>query len=185
MGAFMNQEVKKEVIFRTASIILWTIFLIVATFFWFLPKNEFTRTQSYSMNQSFFYLEKLSEKISSLDTYPMSDEMGLQQKSFSFQVVNQFDQEVTYAVSFQNDLSKIEEPEKSLKNNYLRYQIIRNGEPLPIQNLNLDGTLLVSTVTAHSQDVYELRVWLDKNVENEAQDKEFYGVISVHTIFSE
>ena len=89
------------------------------------------------------------------------------------------------AVSFENDLSKIENPEKLLKSNYLRYQIVRNGEPLPIQNLNLDGTLLVSTVNAHSQDVYELRVWLDKNVGNEAQDKEFYGFVSIHTIFSE
>lgn len=185
MGVFMNQEVKKEVIFRVTSIILWTLFLIFTTVFWFLPKREFTRSMAYSMDQSFFYLEELSDGISLLDMYPMSDEVGLKQKSFSFQVVNQLDQEVTYAVSFENDLSKIENPEKLLKSNYLRYQIVRNGEPLPIQNLNLDGTLLVSTVNAHSQDVYELRVWLDKNVGNEAQDKEFYGFVSIHTIFSE
>lgn len=181
----MKKEDKREIKRLLFSIALWSSFLIFATVFWYIPKHELANSMAFAYDNEYFYLEELNDGFQLTDVYPTSDATGLKQDAFLFQVVNNLTEDITYEVHFQNDISKLSNSEKALKNRLLRYQVIRNGEKSAISNLNTDGKIVVGTVLANSSDVYELRVWLDQEAGNEAQDKEFCGVVSINTISGE
>ncbi|MEG1495456.1 MAG: hypothetical protein RR047_03315 [Bacilli bacterium] len=183
----MTMEIKKEITSYIMSIVAWTLFLVLATCFWFIPKNQMlasvkAESMAYSQGNDSFYLEELNDGFKLENVFPTSDEYGKTQKPFMFQIVNNLGKEVDYKIIFTNQVNSLPHPEKALNNNNLRYQLICNKVEGPVQNLATSGLILIQNIKANSKDIYELRVWLDQEAGNEAQDKEFKGYIAIDTV---
>lgn len=180
----MSETAKKEIKKRLTSIFLWSSFLLFATFFWFGPRKVmYQDSLAYlQSNENRFYLEELSDGLALNQIFSTTDESGVTQDAFVFQIVNETEQEITYEVYFQNKEERLSDPAKALSNHYLRYQLIVNGEAYPIQNLAQNGKIAINSLQPHTKDVYELRVWLDEFATNEAANKEFYGVVATTMI---
>ncbi len=172
----MNKKVKNEIKSRLISILIWSCFLIFATLFYYLPRQNMTSSFAYSSgNNDGFYLEELNDGFKMESIMPVRDEVGLKGEPYKFRVVNDLDLTISYTLYFQNDASKIEDGTKKLANNYLRFQVIKNGVEQPINNLNTDGKIVIAEIEPHSSDTFDFRVWLDKEAGLDAMGKEFYG----------
>ena len=58
----MNNKVKNEIKSRLISILLWSCFLIFATMFYYLPRQNMTTSFAYNAgNNEGFYLQELND----------------------------------------------------------------------------------------------------------------------------
>lgn len=181
----MDQNVKKEVIRYSISIVFWISFLVIATVVWYMPRQNLQNSYAYSMANDMFYLEELNDGIKMQNIYPVSDTTGKKGDCLSFQIVNNLEKEVSYQVYFKNDTSKLSSIEKKLDNRYLRYQLLENGKEVAVDNLPSDGKLYISNVAANANNQYELRIWLDYDADYGFMGKEFCGVLGMDTIHPE
>ncbi len=181
----MSNRDKKEIKSLLLSIVMWSCFLVFATIFWYMPRSTMVAEAAQmasGLSREGFYLEELNDGFQLNNIFPTTDEVGVTQKAYAFQIVNDLDFEVNYALYFQNDVSEMNDSEEALPNYYLRYQLVKNGEAGPIANLNTDGKILLTKVEANAKDTYELRVWLDQNADAGCMNKVFIGRLGVNTL---
>lgn len=164
------------------SIILVSLFLIFMTCFVYLPKQEnLLSSLAFIQNQKSFYLKDLSQGILLNDAIPVPDEVGMQYQPYRFKVVNSSNSEINYRIIFRNNDSKMNiKQEDLLSNQYLRISL-NNNEGLLVNPVSLseNGVIYTTTIRAHEEEVFELRMWLDWNSDNNAMDKIFVGKIEV------
>ena len=87
---------------------------------------------------------------------PTLDKFGVEEKGFNFSIKNTTSNDMKYQLSLVDDNSTI-------KNNYIRYQLIKNNEILGINSLSDDGILEKSTINAGEEINYTIKLWLDYN----------------------
>lgn len=179
----MEKEIKKEIISRIVSILSTSIFLIVTTWFWFGPRLELTEAKSAMTNQAISNLTftDLSEGMKLENAYPVPDSIGEKIEPYKFQITNHDSIEVTFDITFVNDLLEVQKDNcKVLGNNYLRYTIKRNDDNYTTpRNLALDGTMYVDTLSPGETATYELKFWIDQNAGNEIMDTHFHAKVSI------
>lgn len=181
----MELNVKKEIISRITSIITTSLFLIVTTWFWFGPRIELTEAQSQRQSKVMQYnnLEfvDLSEGIKLENAYPVTDTKGSSMEPYQFQVTNHDKKEVTFTISFVDDLLAIKEDQcNTLENNYIRYTIQKNNTTkTPTRNLAIDGSMYVDTLPAGETATYALNFWIDQNAGNEIMNTHFHGKVAL------
>ena len=186
---------------KTKKIIRYTfllgLFLVVlgtsyALFTITLTGNKLTRIKS--ANVSLQLLDENNNSIEKTDNnsyeyeinidkaVPISDEEGLAGESFKFKLKNNGSIPTKYSI-YLDDVA-LTEGEQRLANEYLRYQLIKNNEEEYYRafkylgespNRILDGGIINKNETIE----YELRIWLDKNADNDAINKVFDTVLRV------
>ena len=95
--------------------------------------------------------------------------------------MNSSNSEINYRIIFRNNDSKMNiKQEDLLSNQYLRISL-NNNEGLLVNPVSLseNGVIYTTTIRAHEEEVFELRMWLDWNSDNNAMDKIFVGKIEV------
>lgn len=177
----MNTK-KKEIRKRIFSIITVSTFLIMMTTFVYLPKQEnLLSSFAFLQNIKRFYMEDISSGILLKDATPVKDKVGLEYDPYQFKVVNGSNSDITYQIVFKNNLEKVKaEGKEVLPNKYLRYSLsTQNKELVPASTLSDDGILYTTTIKAHSENIYNFRMWLDWNSDDGAMNKVFIGKIEI------
>lgn len=167
------------------SIIVVSLFLILTTTFVYLPKQENLLSSLAFLNQiNSFYMEDLSSGLLLKNASCTKDEKGLAQDPYQFKVVNQTNRDITYQIVFQKDTKKVAQQGKEVLNNkYLRYTLKEGKqEYLEPKNLKEDGIIYEATIPKHSEVVYEFKMWLDYDADNEAMNKLLIGNIEIERI---
>lgn len=164
------------------SIILVLFFLVFMTCFVYLPKQEsLLSSLAFLQNQKVFYLKDLSHGILLNDAIPIPDEIGMQYEPYRFKVVNNSSSEINYRIIFRNnDLKMNIKKEDMLSNQYLRISLNSDkGILVNPTSLSENGIIYTTTIQAHKEEIFELRMWLDWNSDNDAMDKIFVGKVEI------
>lgn len=176
----------KKIIF---GIILTVLFVLIGiSFAWFRFMKLSDNTNSLTTASIDIYLDEYDGKeISLINTYPMTDESGMQTKAYEFTVVNNSNIGFDYEVRLVKDKETIKEDgcaDKELDANVIRYRLERSNAYLTIDNLGTkkDWTIDTNKIGAHEKKHYTLRLWIDENAGNEYQGKHFHGKIEVKAI---
>lgn len=167
------------------SIVSVSIFLVTMTCFVYLPKQEtLASSLAFLQKQKSFYIQDLSEGILLKEAIPMSDEKGLTLDSYRFKVVNKSKADITYQIKFVSNKEKVQSQGKEvLDNKYLRYTLKEgNYDYLEPNTLNEDGIIYETMIRANREEVFEFKMWLDWNADNNAMNKVFIGKIEIEQI---
>lgn len=167
------------------SIICVSLFLVIATTFVYIPKQEnLLSSLAFLQNQQTFYMKDLSSGILLQDASPMKDSKALENDPYRFEVVNHSNSDITYQIVFRNNEEKAKSQGKEvLPNHYLRYSLISNDNYLvEPSTLSDDGILYTTTIKAHSSEIFDFRMWLDWEADNGAMNKIFIGKIEIKEI---
>ena len=172
----MNKEIRG----RVTSILVVTLFLVLSTLFFYIPKqNLLASSFSFLQMQRSFYVEDLSSGILLHDAYPIEDKYGIKNEPYTFKVVNDSKKEIKYKIIFSND----EEIDNLLENKYLRYALSNiDDSNIEAKTLSDDGIILETTLKANSSQTFNFRMWLDYNSDNGAMGKLFVGTIKIEKI---
>lgn len=180
-GNMKNKEIRKLVF----SIISVSLFLIVATTFVYIPKQEnLLSSLAFLKNEKRFYMQDLSSGVLLKEAIPTSDNEGMKNDPYIFKITNNSSSKITYQIVFKNDKEKIEKMGKEvLPNKYLRYSIKENNDNFiePV-NLTDDGIIYETVIDAKSSTVFEFKMWLDYNSDNGAMNKSFVGKIGIEEV---
>ncbi len=178
----MINNKKKEIRKLVFSIVRVTIFLILMTTCVYLPKQEnLLSSLAFLQNQRNFYMEDVTSGILLKDANPMTDKKGLQLEPYQFKVVNDTNADITYHIIFQNNEEKAKKTGKEiLPNRYLKYSLQQQDQTLVTSAiLPEDGILYTTTIKAHTEEIFDFRMWLDWNADNGAMNKIFIGKIRI------
>lgn len=172
----MNKEIRKRIL----SILAVLTFLLVSTVLIYMPNHANVASALTFLNgvQS-FYMEDLSSGVLLKDANPTKDEDGLKIDPYKFQVVNKSNRNITYKIVFKN---KVEDESVRLANKYLRYSISTENGSEEISTLSDDSIILTTTITPNTTQVFNFKMWLDYNSDDDAFGKRFSGVIQIEEI---
>ena len=176
---------KKEVRKHILSIISVSLFLIIATTFVYIPKQEnLLSSLAFLQNQQRFYMEELSTGILLKNAIPTSDQKGLENEPYRFKVVNNSNKDITYTIVFYNNEEKaVAKGKEVLPNRYLRYNLVKDSNSVvEPTNLKEDGVLYTTTIKANTTAVFEFKMWLDYNADNGAMNKVFIGTVGIEEL---
>ena len=176
---------KKEIRNRILSIIAVSTFLIIMTTFVYVPRQTTLLSALAFLNQEqSFYMEDLSEGLLLKSAVPTKDIDGLKIDPYVFKVVNNSNKNITYNIVFKNNKEKaLERGKEVLPSHYLKYAVSDNNDSkLEAKTLSDDGILLTTTITPHSTETFNFRMWLDYNADNGAMDKIFIGTLEVSEV---
>ena len=169
----MKKEIKRSIIY----LILVSTFLIVSTTCVYMPKHDkLLASVAFLNNIKNFYMEDLSDGVLLKNASPIKDEEGIKTNAYKFKVVNNSNRNITYNITFKN---KVEDESIRLANKYLRYTLSTSDENIIPNTLPEDNILLSVTIPPHSEQVYEFRMWLDYDCDNDAFGKAFKGAIEI------
>jgi len=172
-----KKEAKKYNQKLIVAIITVTLVLILGTsyaFFAFTLKAE----KELSVVTGTFKIDyKDQNKIELENAYPMKDAKGMSLTPYEFTIENTGDLKALYDIS-------LEIAENSnLDYNCLKYSIKRNDEewssPKRLTSLKLEEGIELDPT---GKDHYQLRLWIDENVGNEAQGKTFIAKVIVNSV---
>ncbi len=117
--------------------------------------------------------------VSLENMYPVSDKEGMQNTSSGFSVENTGELRVKYDVSLELGKSKDE-----LDAKYVRYAVREKGGEWSSPASLKDGLVLIKDIEIDPKEKreYELKLWVDRNTGNDAQEKTFKGKIVVSAV---
>ena len=173
---------KREIRERLLSIALVSAFLIFMTAFVYLPKQEnLSSAFAFLNNQKSFYLHDISEGVLLKNAIPTKDSEGLKNDPYVFEVVNNSNKNITYSIVFKNNEEKAKaKGMEVLDNHYLKYAISdTNDTDIEANILPDDGVMLTTTITPHSKQQFNFRMWLDYDADDGSIDKVFIGSLEV------
>lgn len=176
---------KKEVRRHIISIISVSLFLIFATTFIYIPKQaNLMSSFAFLQNVQNFYMKELTSGILLHDAMPTKDEKAIQNSPYTFQVVNNSNEDITYQIIFKNNEEKAKAKGKEvLPNRYLRYSLISNNKTIvEPSTLSDNGILYTTTIKANSTQTFDFRMWLSYYADNGAANKIFIGKVEIQEI---
>ena len=170
--------------FKTTIVILLVLVLALAsTYAWLLISLSGTKTNSVVVGTLSLKLkDDITEGIYLEDATPVSDETGLKYSPYTFSLTNDGNIPSNYIVYLDNE----EIPDGTIRMNdaYVRYNLIKNGESQPNRLLsstieNNSKVLDKGTLKVGKTNTYDLRMWIDKDVDNKVMTTMFSGKIRV------
>lgn len=126
--------------------------------------------------------DSMSEGILIRNAIPVSDRKGLESEVYTFTLENLGTTETDYTLYF-DDLA-LGEQEKRMRDDYIKYSLIKNeGSPttavLSTIGENPNRVLETGTIAGKTKNSYTLRVWINKDAENDVMGTVFYGKIRI------
>ena len=126
--------------------------------------------------------ESETEGIEIKGAVPIEDKEGIKGKVYKFSIENKGNRDIEYQVYLDTDSEAMKECSKceELREKDIRYEISIEGQKT-IETLDA-GRMIDRGVIKGNNDKknYELKIWLNYDADNEAQNKVFYGKIRVN-----
>ena len=165
----MNKEVKE----RLKSIISVLLFLGIATWYWYGPREELT---FLAANMNKYYVQS-KVKVDS-----KQEEIKLDNSNYDFTVTNKTNEIQNYEVILNNSYLKSKMNNCNIiQNNYIKYQLFANQNNLEEQNLSLDGVVYRGVLQPNETINFSIKLNIDK--ENLDKDECFFPVINAGTYY--
>lgn len=126
--------------------------------------------------------DTISDGILISNAIPVSDREGLETKAYTFTLENLGSADSSYTL-YLDDLA-LDEDEVRMKDDYVKYSLTKNGgseETAVLSTIgeNPNRILQTGTIAGKTKDSYTLRVWINKDAENDVMKTIFYGKIRV------
>lgn len=180
-------EVKKDnsvYYLKTTVLILIVLTLALAsTYAWLLISLSGTKSNSVVIGTLSLKLDdSITDGIFLDDATPVTDATGLSYSPYKFSITNDGNIPSTYVIYLDN--AEITEGLTRMNDEYVRYNLVKNG-------VSSDNRLLSSTVESGTKVLdrgtievgdtytYDLRLWIDKDVDNSVMLTMFAGRIRV------
>lgn len=186
----MKNSRNKLIVF---GILLALIFLIGGTYAWLTLKVEGTKTVKLrSGTLSLSLDEEASEGISIKNAYPMTDEEGLANKGYEFNLINDGDipsNYVIYLVDLEIDSTKTRMSDNAVKYSLLKEELDSDGNILKdptdtkrlLSETGINPNRILDSGVIQPGEVYKykLKTWMDYNADNSSQGTIFKTQIKV------
>jgi len=166
---------KRVVIHYSLPICFVLLFLVLSTYFVFLPNHK-------NMIGALSYLGKMDslsliEESSTLDLeyyYPVSDSVGREVTPYQFRIVNQDSSPARFQLTFLTG-----EDSTKISGDFIRYMIQKeNEEYSSIETLSEDGVILLDMVGGASSVGYSLKFWIRDDIPVPS-GKTFQGILNL------
>lgn len=163
----------KEIIKRLKSILSVLIFLLVATWYWYGPREDLSYLAT-SMNKYYF---KSNVKITTEE-----NDIKLNNKNYTFKVTNQTNEIQHYEVIINNNYIKSRKNNCDLlQNNYIKYQLNIKNIKIEDKNLSIDGIIYRGVLQPNETIDFEVKMKIDKS--NLEKNECFYPVLNATTYY--
>ena len=132
--------------------------------------------------------DSMSEGITMVDVVPISDEEGLESSGYTFTLENTGNVDSNYEI-YLDDL-EIPESDTRMKDNFIKYELIRNEERISFDLLNTIGEnpkrlLDKGEIGPKEKHTYTLKLWIASTATNEVMGTIFKGQLRVEAMQGE
>ncbi len=171
-GFFMTKGMKGEILYRLRNIAEISLFLVVATWFWYGPRVE---------------IEKKNEVISKSYAYMSGTHIQNQGKillsqnqlegEFQFTIENNAENVKKVLVTIVDDYDEIGQDHcNKIANNKVHYYLMRKDKTNHLdRTLSLSGNILLTTLQPKEKRTYVMKYFVNK--ENITKDEHFHGKV--------
>lgn len=191
----MKKKEKKSFVEKNKKTLLVILLLLVVaiggTYAWFtLTLKGEKKTVIHAGKLSLALDESTSEGISLLNTYPLTDQEGLDTTAYTFKLTN----DGTLANSYIIYLDDITENPNKLDLNIIKYDLkkteytesdsVKNAQTDTLQllsDINQDDGMILDTgiLQPNEYNEYSLQLWMDYDAGNEYQNSGFNGKLRI------
>ncbi len=129
--------------------------------------------------------DSMTEGISVTNSVPVTDDMGLEQKAYTFTLENKGTIDSDYTI-YLDDL-ELTEDQTRMKDSFIKYELVKNGERVNLDLLSTTGehpnrVLDKDVISAKDKYTYSLKIWIDSNATNEVMNTTFKGQLRIEAI---
>ena len=173
-----HENIKKENLKAYKGIIFFSLILltIVIGTSYALFSTVRTSKKTVEVEAGTFNIRFLESNYINLEnTYPMTDEEGLNTEGYRFTITNEGTLNGKYNISLE------EGEENTLDKSYIKYSIKEGEGTWSTPALLSNGTILLDNKLLNSTEHvdYELKLWLDESAPNEVQGTKYQAKIVV------
>ena len=175
------KKIRKEILVGTLVLFL----LIGGSYAWFKIQVDGGKQNILRAGTLSLYLDETqTEGINIEGAVPTSDKKGLTQTGYNFKLVNNGKTTVNYTI-YLDDLG-LEEKEKRMPDEMIRYNLIKNGEEGEVISLNELGTnpkriVDKGVIEKNTTNTYNMKVWMSEEATNEIMGTVFSSQLRVET----
>ncbi len=129
--------------------------------------------------------DTMTEGISVTNSVPITDDMGLEQKAYTFTLENKGTIDSDYTI-YLDDL-ELTEDQTRMKDSFIKYELVKNGERVNLDLLSTTGehpnrVLDKDIISAKDKYTYSLKIWIDSNATNEVMNTTFKGQLKIEAM---
>lgn len=166
---------KNEVLFRVVRIILVILFLMVASSVRNVTKESYEEADKIKESLS-ASLQVVKLADGNIIGTPLSDEEAVQNKGYKIKITNSSDKDKTFTLALINNLKNKEE---SISYSDIRYQVKKNNKVVITSNLSENGYLYNDILNSYDVCDYEIKFWIDEDVNINLDGKTFSSKIAI------
>ena len=168
----MDKELKREIIERVKSIVSVLVFLTVATWYWYGPRQDVTQLAT-NMNK---YYIKSNVKITT------EKDIEVNNNNYKFKVTNKTNEIQNYEIIVNNNYMKLRKNDCNLlQNNYIKYEWNTNDTKMDTKYLSVDGIIYRGVLQPNETVDFNIKMQIDK--ENKSKNECFYPVLNASTYY--
>ncbi len=178
------REKKSSYYLRNAiALLLFLVLTLAVTYAWLTLTLKGTKTNSVIVGTLSLELDDtITDGIYLENATPVSDNTGLSYDPYKFSLTNDGNVPSNYIIYLDNE--EISEDSIRMKDEYVRYSLIKNNESQPLKLLSSiveDNSKVLDkgTLEVGKTNTYDLRLWIDKDVDNSVMTTVFSGRIRV------
>lgn len=175
---------KTSYYFKTTLVLLIILTLALsATYAWLMVSIQGTKVNNVVVGTLSLKLkDDITEGIYLENATPVADSTGLSYDPYTFTLTNDGNIPSNYIIYLDNDF--IPEDTIRMKDEYVRYNLVKNGTASDNKLLsttleNNSKILDKGTLEVGKTNTYDLRLWIDKDVDNSVMTTMFAGRIRV------
>jgi len=141
------------------------VFFMISTIVWYRLHLNYKNVQETLDNLKEVYV---LESVTLNDLEKVSDKKATMIKSYRLVLNNNDDVTKKISIKLIDDYYNQHNSSYKIDNNYLRYMIKKdNGSYSDIRSLNMNGEIYFDNLESNSESVYEIKVWVSDNYQNE------------------
>ena len=168
----------------TIAVLVMLIAIIGTTYAWLTFSLKGQKTNTMIVGNLSLNLDNETVGINLEDASPVSENVGMSYKPYSFTLTNDGNIESTYTIYLVDDDDKIPKGTEKLKDEYIRFNLVKNGikenSKLLTEIKSDEGRVLDSGVIQPGQtNSYDLRLWIDNNADYDYMETMFAGRIEI------
>ena len=181
-----NQKKYKKHIFLMAGIIAISVLLFVGTTYAIFRATTTGAKEQIIVAGIFSIDFNEGSKVELDNTLPLSDEKGMKTSPYTFTIENTGEINAMYRIKLEEDTTN---PSNMLSRSEVKISYKKNDGDYTTPQLlsNLSNELILITdqsLNTDGKDSYEIKMWVDENVSNNAQGKQYKTKIVVEAVQS-
>lgn len=178
-----NENRQKSYQRLTVIILVLLIVLLGGTYAFLTQSLKGAKTSNVIIgNLSLKLKDDTTDGIYLDNAYPVADSVGLTYDPYSFSLTNNGNIESSYTIYLDDE--ELSSGEVRMNDEFVKYNLVKNGirgnSKFLSESTTAEGRVLDSGVLSVGQtNEYDLRLWIDENVENDVMTTVFSGRIRI------